>query len=299
MEDKKERKKADGGENRRSNTVEFLLDKTQPVVSSDDAWDFSGVVEEDKVYQVYWTGDDARTEGSFYDAKVLYMAVEFLLDKTQPVVSSDDVRDFSGVVEEDKVYQVYWTGDDARTEGSFYDAKILYMAVEFLLDKTQPVVSSDDVRDFSGVVEEDKVYQVYWTGDDARTEGSFYDAKILYMAAHPGTPWLTVLSPSGLRTHGERRWTESGARRHFTAERRRTSATADKTQRGGGDDGTQSAGNESRTVTARKRPESTFVEIRHENQQVCLGAFKAAMQHTRHPVHPDTSRPHAIETPNF
>ncbi|KAM7290254.1 hypothetical protein ISCGN_026901 [Ixodes scapularis] len=55
-------------------------------------------------------------------------AVEFLLDKTQPVVSSDDVRDFSGVVEDDKVYQVYWAGD-ARTKGSFYDAKVLYMAV--------------------------------------------------------------------------------------------------------------------------------------------------------------------------
>ncbi|KAM7301373.1 intraflagellar transport protein 81 homolog isoform X1 [Ixodes scapularis] len=55
--------------------------------------------------------------------------VEFLLDKTQPVVSSDDVRDFSGVVEDDKVYQVYWAGD-ARTKGSFYDAKVLYMAAE-------------------------------------------------------------------------------------------------------------------------------------------------------------------------
>ncbi|KAM7309592.1 hypothetical protein ISCGN_006596 [Ixodes scapularis] len=33
-----------------------------------------GVVEDDKVYQVYWAGD-ARTKGSFYDAKVLYMAV--------------------------------------------------------------------------------------------------------------------------------------------------------------------------------------------------------------------------------
>lgn len=58
-----------------------------------------------------------------------YVLVEFLLDKTQPVVSSDDVRDFSGVVEDDKVYQVYWA-DDARTEGSFYDAKVLYMAGE-------------------------------------------------------------------------------------------------------------------------------------------------------------------------
>ncbi|KAM7314772.1 contactin-2 [Ixodes scapularis] len=57
-----------------------------------------------------------------------YVLVEFLLDKTQPVVSSDDVRDFSGVVEDDKVYQVYWAGD-ARTKGSFYDAKVLYMAV--------------------------------------------------------------------------------------------------------------------------------------------------------------------------
>ncbi|KAM7293588.1 uncharacterized protein ISCGN_023199 [Ixodes scapularis] len=56
-----------------------------------------------------------------------YVLVEFLLDKTQPVVSSDDVRDFSGVVEDDKVYQVYWAGD-ARTKGSFYDAKVLYMA---------------------------------------------------------------------------------------------------------------------------------------------------------------------------
>ncbi|KAM7301274.1 hypothetical protein ISCGN_016793 [Ixodes scapularis] len=56
------------------------------------------------------------------------LQVEFLLDKTQPVVSSDDVRDFSGVVEDDKVYQVYWAGD-ARTKGSFYDAKVLYMAV--------------------------------------------------------------------------------------------------------------------------------------------------------------------------
>ncbi|KAM7310908.1 uncharacterized protein ISCGN_007816 [Ixodes scapularis] len=55
--------------------------------------------------------------------------LEFLLDKTQPVVSSDDVRDFSGVVEDDKVYQVYWAGD-ARTKGSFYDAKVLYMAAE-------------------------------------------------------------------------------------------------------------------------------------------------------------------------
>ncbi|KAM7302416.1 uncharacterized protein ISCGN_017933 [Ixodes scapularis] len=58
-----------------------------------------------------------------------YVLVEFLLDKTQPVVSSDDVRDFSGVVEDDKVYQVYWAGD-ARTKGSFYDAKVLYMADE-------------------------------------------------------------------------------------------------------------------------------------------------------------------------
>ncbi|KAM7293379.1 hypothetical protein ISCGN_026509, partial [Ixodes scapularis] len=57
-----------------------------------------------------------------------------------------------------------------------------YVLVEFLLDKTQPVVSSDDVRDFSGVVEDDRVYQVYWAGD-ARTKGSFYDAKVLYMAA--------------------------------------------------------------------------------------------------------------------
>ncbi|KAM7300072.1 hypothetical protein ISCGN_020636 [Ixodes scapularis] len=62
-----------------------------------------------------------------------YVLVEFLLDKTQPVVSSDDVRDFSGVVEDDRVYQVYWAGD-ARTKGSFYDAKVLYMA-ETLLKK--------------------------------------------------------------------------------------------------------------------------------------------------------------------
>ncbi|KAM7285671.1 putative nuclease HARBI1 isoform X1 [Ixodes scapularis] len=33
-------------------------------------------VEDDKVYQVYWAGD-ARTKGSFYDAKVLYMAELF------------------------------------------------------------------------------------------------------------------------------------------------------------------------------------------------------------------------------
>ncbi|KAM7306604.1 hypothetical protein ISCGN_010307 [Ixodes scapularis] len=48
-------------------------------------------------------------------------------DVNKIVVSSDDVRDFSGVVEDDKVYQVYWAGD-ARTKGSFYDAKVLYMA---------------------------------------------------------------------------------------------------------------------------------------------------------------------------
>ncbi|KAM7304386.1 carnitine O-acetyltransferase-like [Ixodes scapularis] len=32
-------------------------------------------------------------------------------------------------IEDDKVYQVYWAGD-ARTKGSFYDAKLLYMAAE-------------------------------------------------------------------------------------------------------------------------------------------------------------------------
>ncbi|KAM7296584.1 hypothetical protein ISCGN_021741 [Ixodes scapularis] len=62
-----------------------------------------------------------------------YVLVEFLLDKTQPVVSSDDVRDFSGVVEDDKVY--YWAGD-ARTKGSFYDAKVLYMAAFLVVIKT-------------------------------------------------------------------------------------------------------------------------------------------------------------------
>ncbi|KAM7293815.1 hypothetical protein ISCGN_023398 [Ixodes scapularis] len=37
------------------------------------------MVEDDKVYQVYWAGD-ARTKGSFYDAKVLYMAGNLVLN---------------------------------------------------------------------------------------------------------------------------------------------------------------------------------------------------------------------------
>ncbi|KAG0425416.1 hypothetical protein HPB47_027413, partial [Ixodes persulcatus] len=57
-----------------------------------------------------------------------YVLVEFLLDKTQSVVSSDYVRNFSGEVEDDKVCQVYWAGD-ARTKGGFYDAKVLYIEV--------------------------------------------------------------------------------------------------------------------------------------------------------------------------
>ncbi|KAM7314236.1 roundabout homolog 1 isoform X2 [Ixodes scapularis] len=78
---------------------------------------------------IYWcTATNALGEARSRNASV-ELAVEFLLDKTQPVVSSDDVRDFSGVVEDDKVYQVYWAGD-ARTKGSFYDAKVLYMAGE-------------------------------------------------------------------------------------------------------------------------------------------------------------------------
>ncbi|KAG0420642.1 hypothetical protein HPB47_003364 [Ixodes persulcatus] len=56
-----------------------------------------------------------------------YVLVVFLLDKTQSVVSSDYVRSFSGVVEDDKVYQVYWAGD-ARAKGGLYDSKVLYMA---------------------------------------------------------------------------------------------------------------------------------------------------------------------------
>ncbi|KAM7313643.1 uncharacterized protein ISCGN_003490 [Ixodes scapularis] len=78
-----------------------------------------------------------------------------------------------------------------------------YVLVEFLLDKTQPVVSSDDVRDFSGVVEDDKVYQVYWA-DDARTKGSFYDAKVLYMAGckQRGLHVPQHVPPAEERNHG-------------------------------------------------------------------------------------------------
>ncbi|KAM7306547.1 hypothetical protein ISCGN_010250 [Ixodes scapularis] len=52
------------------------------------AFSDSGVVEDDKVYQVYWAGD-ARTKGSFYDAKVLYMAGRSLRFQRSVTKTSD------------------------------------------------------------------------------------------------------------------------------------------------------------------------------------------------------------------
>ncbi|KAG0411949.1 hypothetical protein HPB47_010923 [Ixodes persulcatus] len=60
--------------------------------------------------------------------------------RTQSVVSSDYVMNFSGVVEDDKVYQVYWAGD-ARTKGGFYDAKVLYMAHSTRADVLEAVTT--------------------------------------------------------------------------------------------------------------------------------------------------------------
>ncbi|KAM7306859.1 zinc finger protein OZF [Ixodes scapularis] len=92
-------------------------------------------VEDDKVYQVYWAGD-ARTKGSFYDAKVLYMAVE-----------------------DDKVYQVYWAGD-ARTKGSFYDAKVLYMAdLNKISDYKVSVTPHRTLNSCQGVISEDDLLE--------------------------------------------------------------------------------------------------------------------------------------------
>ncbi|KAM7285462.1 hypothetical protein ISCGN_032395 [Ixodes scapularis] len=56
------------------------------------------LVEDDKVYQVYWAGD-ARTKGSLYDAKVLYMAVIYEYMITRQDIDGKTSQNFKGFVE--------------------------------------------------------------------------------------------------------------------------------------------------------------------------------------------------------
>ncbi|KAG0411469.1 hypothetical protein HPB47_011424 [Ixodes persulcatus] len=84
------------------------------------------------------------------------------------------------------------TGEDGSTDNSDDEDMGCKALVEWWLNhRTECFGSSDYVRKFSGVVEDDKVYQLYWAGD-ARTKGGFYDAKVLYMAGF----WSKVLEQS-------------------------------------------------------------------------------------------------------
>ncbi|KAM7307994.1 proteasome subunit alpha type-5 [Ixodes scapularis] len=142
-----------------------------------------------------------------------YVLVEFLLDKTQPVVSSDDVRDFSGVVEDDKVYQVYWAGD-ARTKGSFYDAKVLYMAGPFLgraagKDSTDTVCSSRLLQNhwflYNEKMQVESVAQAVSnlaiqfgdSDDDGNAMSRPFGVAILFAGIDPKGPQLYHMDPSG------------------------------------------------------------------------------------------------------